>query len=208
MWLNLLDRLYCFQSVKVKKFESNSQRVDEVTSMEKGCFHSVKVIKIWKPFAYLLSSRINKQVQYGIKLRKGVIRNATSTEWSRMPSHTWKWCICRSCWYLSGSEEASIPGVTFPGTPAVVKPHYTHLWGTSVTAGVHKSATPANGLSLEYIHLQDVMHIAQLQVCRGWRGKQARLRGKKDLNALREHMRTAASDQPLLRLSPTYHHFK
>ena len=83
-----------------------------------------------------------------------------------------------------------------------------HLWGTSVTAGVHKSATPANGLSLEYIHLQDVMHIAQLQVCRGWRSKQARLRGKKDLNALREHMRTAASDQPLLPLSPTYHHFK
>ena len=35
-----------FQSIKVKKFESNSQRVDEVTSMEKGCFHSVKVIKI------------------------------------------------------------------------------------------------------------------------------------------------------------------
>ena len=93
--------------------------------------------------------------------------------------------------------------MTFPGTPAVVKPHYTHLWGTSVTAGVHKSATPANGLSLEYIHLQDVMHIAQLQVCRGWRSKQARLRGKKDLNALREHMRTAASDQPLLPLSPT-----
>ena len=48
---------------------------------------------------------------------------------------------------------------------------------------MHKSATPANGLSLEHIHLQYLMRIVQLQVC--------------------EHVRTASFNQPLLSLSLT-----
>ena len=37
---------YCFQSVKVKKFESNSQQDSDDRVIEAHCFQSVKVIKI------------------------------------------------------------------------------------------------------------------------------------------------------------------
>ena len=84
-------------------------------------------------------------------------------------AHTWKWLIYLSYWYLNDSTKVSIPGVTFPDTPAAVKPHYTHLLGISVTAGVHKSLTPANKLSPECIYLQKVIQITQLQVYHGRR---------------------------------------
>ena len=45
MWINLLDRLCCFQSIKVKKFESNSQLLLWTRIDNHCCFQSIKVKK-------------------------------------------------------------------------------------------------------------------------------------------------------------------
>ena len=61
---------------------------------------------------------------------------------------------------------ASTAGVTFPGTPAVTKPHSRHLQGTSDTEGVLKCVTPGKITFPQYIVFQHIRKKSQLQVYR------------------------------------------
>lgn len=61
---------------------------------------------------------------------------------------------------------ASTAGVTFPGTPAVTKPHSRHLQGTSDTEGVLKCVTPGKITFQQHIVFQHIHEKSQLQVCR------------------------------------------
>lgn len=55
---------------------------------------------------------------------------------------------------------APAAGVTFPGTPAVAKPYFRRLQGTSGTEGVLKCVTPGK------IVFQHIREKSQLQVYR------------------------------------------
>ena len=65
------------------------------------------------------------------------------------------------------SSDRPFAGVALLCTPAVVKPHYTHLWGTSVTAGVPGNVTPGIDASAEPLKYQQLLHIHHFQVCEG-----------------------------------------
>ena len=59
---------------------------------------------------------------------------------------------------------APTAGVTFSGTPAVTKPHFRYLQGTSSTEGVLKCVTPGKIAFQQYIVFQHIRKKSQLQV--------------------------------------------
>ena len=61
---------------------------------------------------------------------------------------------------------APAAGVTFPGTPAVAKPYFRRLQGTSGTEGMLKCVTPGKITFQQHIVFQHIHEKSQLQVCR------------------------------------------